>query len=134
MRIYIAGGMTGKPDNNRAAFSEAWNFFHRHGVEATSPHFLESAIEVETRARMGTAAVYRHVLPTDCFAISSVDAVVALPGWEESRGANFEKHFADLIEIPWITGDENAIALSTYLGGCLDQLKEHALASHTHSP
>ncbi len=103
MRIYVAGPMTGLPDNNRAAFAYAWNRLMEAGLDAVSPHFMESAIEVETKARMGTAAVYRHVLPVDLFALSSVDGVLALPGWEDSRGAKFEKHFADLIEIPWVT-------------------------------
>lgn len=102
MRVYIAGPMTGLPDNNRAAFAYAWNRLMEAGFDAVSPHFMESAIEVETKARMGTAAVYRHVLPVDIFALSSVDAVLALPGWEQSRGAKFEKHFADLIEVPWV--------------------------------
>lgn len=105
MRVYCAGPMTGRENNNREAFSFAWNRLHEAGVDAVSPHFLESAIEIETRSRMGTAAVYRHVLPVDCFAISSVDAVLALPGWEQSRGCLFEKHYADLIEIPWIAAD-----------------------------
>ena len=107
MRVYIAAPMTGHPDNNRASFAYAWNELIEAGFDATSPHFLESSIEIETRAKMGTASVYRHVLPVDVFAISSVDAVLALPGWEDSRGAKFEKHFAELIEIPWIAPVSN---------------------------
>lgn len=139
MRVYIAGKMTGMPDNNRPAFATAWNLLMQAGVDAVSPHFLESAIEIDTRSKMGTAAVYRHVLPVDTFAISSVDAVIALPGWEDSRGAQFEKHFADLIEIPWITGVLDAeresgegADINLYLADCINQLKEYALASHTH--
>lgn len=121
MRVYIAGPMTGQPNNNRDAFAFAWNRLIEAGVDPVSPHFLESAIEIENRTRMGTAAVYRHVLPVDCFAISSVDAVVALPGWETSRGCLFEKHFADLIEIPWIA--------TPSIEEAIDQLKEHAIAN-----
>ena len=145
MRVYLAGPMTGLPQNNREAFAYAWNKLIEEGFDAISPHFLESAIEIETRAKMGTAAVYRHVLPVDCFAISSADAVLALPGWEDSRGCNFERHFADLIEIPWITSvqDGDFIPMDrcpmdpadTYLAVVkyavtrgIEQLKEHAIA------
>jgi hypothetical protein len=103
--------MTGYDNNNRKAFAYAWNKLVERGFDPVSPHFLESAIEIETRAKMGTAAVYRHVLPVDCFAISSVDAVLALPYWRYSKGCQFEKHFADLIEIPWISPSPTKVLL-----------------------
>jgi hypothetical protein len=125
MRIYVAGPMTGLPDNNRKAFAFAWNRLMDAGFDAVSPHFLESAIEVETRAKIGIAAVYRHVLPVDLFALSGVDGVLALPGWEESRGAKFEKHFADLIEIPWVvSSDPLNTQLEVWVTDCINQLEE----------
>ena len=139
--------MTNMPDNNRAAFAFAWNRLIEAGVDAVSPHFLESAIEIENRTRMGTAAVYRHVLPVDCFAISSVDAVLALPGWEGSRGCLFEKHFADLIEIPWVSGvsdgdfipsdnplvDVQEQVMIYSVSQAINQLKDYALANPSSS-
>jgi hypothetical protein len=110
MRVYIAGPMNGYPDFNKGSFLKAWNILMAAGYDATSPHFLENKIEVEVRARRGVDAIYRYALPIDIYAISGVDAVVALPGWERSRGAGFEKHAADLMGIPWVapeyTSDE----------------------------
>ena len=49
MRVYIAGPMTDVVNNNRPAFARAWNELIRHGFDAISPHFLESAVEIDTR-------------------------------------------------------------------------------------
>ncbi len=125
MRVYIAGPMTGYKDNNRHAFAFAWNRLMEAGFDAVSPHFMESAIEVETKARMGQPAVYRHVLPVDLFALSSVDAVLALDGWENSKGALFERHFTTLIQIPWVTtSDSLNTQLEVLVPNCINQLKE----------
>ena len=47
MRVYVAGPMTGMENNNREAFAYAWNRLLEAGVDPVSPHFLESAIEIE---------------------------------------------------------------------------------------
>jgi hypothetical protein len=96
--------MTGHPDHNRAAFTYAWNRLQAAGYTAISPHFLENGIEVEARAKSGVAEIYRYALPIDLFAMSSCDAVMSLPGWENSRGSLFEGHGAGLMEIPIVDG------------------------------
>jgi len=131
IRIYIAGPMTGLPDFNRAAFTYAWNRLTRLGYEVVSPHFLESVIEIESRTQMGPGAVYRYALPMDLFALSSCRFVVALPGWEQSNGANFEKHGADLMNIPWVapdyTSDEFPGGLDEYMDAVVDLLLEEQM-------
>ncbi len=147
MRVYIAAPMSDViEDNNRAAFVYAWGELMKEGIDAVSPHFLENVIEVKTRARMGRAAVYRHVLPTDVFAISSCNACLALPGWDDSVGCRFEKNFADICEIPWVAPVSNGSFIpcdpldpdlqEEILGWCVAEgiriLKEHALARTVH--
>lgn len=129
MRVYVAGPMTGILDNNKPAFALAWTRLHEAGFEAISPHFLESVMEVKTREAMGTAAVYRHVLPVDIFALSSVEAVLALPNWQGSRGAKLEKHFADLIEIPWVSSFLLSHSIERYIDLCIVKLNEHKEAA-----
>lgn len=94
--------MSGIKDHNRASFAKAWNKFTQAGFDVVSPHFLESVIEIDTRATMGPGHVYRYAIPIDVFAISSVDVCVALPGWEHSKGCKLEKHCAELMHIPWV--------------------------------
>lgn len=127
-RVYVAGPMTGIPDQNRPAFRFAWNHLTQRGFHVISPHFLESSIEVDTRAAIGTGEVYRYALPIDIFALSSCSYVVALPGWETSNGAGFERHGAELMRIPWIapeyTSDEYPGGLDDWLDECIDMIQE----------
>jgi len=138
MRIYIAGPMTGLPNNNRDAFVYAWKELTEAGFEAVSPHFLESSIPETLRRNLGLPAVYRQVLPIDIFALSTSDAVLALPAWEGSKGAHFEYHYCNLCMIPWIGGHKheresgkgNDIAL--YIVECIEKLKELAIAQNSY--
>ena len=144
MRVYIAGPM-GKwalQDYNRASFEQAWNHLTKAGVTAISPHFLESAIDIEARARMGAGALYRYAIPIDIFALSSCQAALALPGWEDSKGSCVEQVNAGLMEIPWVAPDTTlhkgpgdiGQPLALFLDVCLIELREIALASNTHCP
>lgn len=129
MRVYIAGPMTGLPENNGPAFAKAWRMLHDAGHDPISPHFLESSLPPEVRERMGTGGIYRSVLPIDVFAMSTVDAVLALPGWQFSRGAKFEKHFADLCDIPWVSGIDIPVPdLEVWISNALERLKETQFA------
>ncbi len=101
IRLYIAGPMTDVTNENHPAFRTAWHMGLQRGHHMVSPHFLESVIEVQTRVKLGPAAVYRHVLPIDVYALSSCDAVIALPGWHSSKGCKLEAMAADLMGIPW---------------------------------
>jgi hypothetical protein len=97
--------MTDLPDKGRAAFTYAWNRLMQAGFTAISPHFLENAIDIETRAHKSKEEVYRYALPIDLFALSSCDAIMVLPGWADSDGTNFELHGARLMGIPIIRPD-----------------------------
>jgi hypothetical protein len=139
-RVYIAGPMTGIPEHNHPAFKAAWNALTQAGYEAISPHFIESVIEIDSRVQIGQGAVYRYALPIDTFALSSCEAVVALPGWEQSQGCGFEKHAADLMDIPWVAPEwsdrwcetENQIMnLDLYLNDCITLLKQELLCQES---
>lgn len=119
--------MSGQPNCNRHSFRVAWVYLTNLGYLPVSPHFLEAPVEVESRMNIGPAALYRHVLPVDIFALSTCHAVVALPGWEQSKGCGLEKHAADLMDIPWVATDDDVPEdyddLVAYLEDCVSILR-----------
>ena len=81
--IFISGPMSGYPDFNKPAFMEAENYFHGIGVEnVLNPASLPSGLADE------------KYLPIDMAMIDACDIVMALDGWEQSRGAVAEVAYA----------------------------------------
>lgn len=66
MKLYIAGPMTGLPDNNYPAFHEAARDLRARGYEVANPA--------------------EHVI--------QCDAVAVLPNWQTSRGATIKVNLA----------------------------------------
>lgn len=95
MRAYLAGPRTGIADYNRAEFINAATHLRGTGWQILSPVELD---DPEDGMESGAAG---DVLPDDvylpglekCLAAmlaARVDAVIVLPGWEDSRGARLE--------------------------------------------
>ena len=120
MRVYIAGPMRGIPLYNFPAFIAAAMGLRALGVEVLSPaeedlgngfvptHEMDVATPT-TFSDNFTEDDFHRAMERDIAAVLSVDAVVVLPGWEGSYGANVEvtvafatgRHvisFADLLE------------------------------------
>lgn len=101
MIAYLAGPMTGYPQFNFPAFELAAQRLRESGTEVISPAELDdertrhaaanspdgdlAAFELVTDEAWGTLIGRDVALVAD-----KVDAVVVLPGWEESRGAKIE--------------------------------------------
>lgn len=118
-RIYIMGPMTGMPDMNREAFAMAEGMALFRGMTPINPHSMETPAEDgESREEM-----YRRVMPGDIYELSTCDFVLALPGWERSRGCALEAHAADLMGIPLVSIDDD----STEYMGPLDLYIEERL-------
>jgi len=79
MRVYIAGPITGMPDDNRRAFSRAEEFLGSAGHEPINPHKVCSPGDD-----------YDTCMEKDLKALSTCDALYALLGWENSPGAQVE--------------------------------------------
>jgi nucleoside 2-deoxyribosyltransferase len=99
LKIYLAGPMTGLPNNNKSRFRTAKSilehFYPQH--EFINPHDLE----VNLSQPDGTAEeIYRQVLPGDVATICECGAILVLPGFEQSRGTALEQHLTELIGIP----------------------------------
>lgn len=83
MKLYILGPMTGYEDFNRKAFREARVFLKSLGHEVVCPDELDDLDPAKGRQ---WADYMRRDIPYLC----QVDSGIALPGWQESRGALLE--------------------------------------------
>lgn len=90
--IYIAGGMTGLPDNNYPAF-------HAKAAELRALGFIAENPAENPRPPCGTWQGYMRLALRQ---ISRADAVYLLPGWSSSRGAKVENQLAVGMGMPLI--------------------------------
>lgn len=98
MRYYLSGPMTGLPDLNYPAFMKAATALREAGYEVYNPAEWEMMNAVD-----GVPAVFnlRRAFADYCSYISlRADAVVVLPGWENSPGASAEVALARAIGLP----------------------------------
>jgi len=103
MRVYIAGPIAGYPDGNKIAFQQAAQRLMELGHTPVDPHLIPTIHD--GMACIGTATgrekdphldgcYYR----TDIiFMLMTCEAIVMLPGWEDSKGATLERAIADTI-------------------------------------
>ena len=90
MKVYLAGPMRGKPDENRTAFEVGAKALRGRG------HLVFSPIENST-PEGGLRAAMASDLNWICLC---ADAVVLLDGWEDSLGASAEYATANSIGVP----------------------------------
>lgn len=96
MKIYLAGPMSGYPDDNFLLFNRAAAELRSHGYEVFNP-----AEKGEEKERNDDLSFRRRVFNLDTHYITNeADAMVMLPAWERSRGAFAEKALADALGIP----------------------------------
>jgi hypothetical protein len=84
IRVYIAGAMTGLPDNGYPAFHAAAKELRDRGFEVENPAENEAPPCGSWLAYMRMAVVQ----------VAKVDTLVLLPGWEKSKGARVEFNLA----------------------------------------
>jgi hypothetical protein len=80
MKLYIAGPMSGLPQHNFPAFFAAAEKLRAMGHEVINP------AEVDQGETPTWAACMRNDIPL----LVSCEAVVRLPGWQDSKGARLE--------------------------------------------
>ena len=96
--IYIAGPMTGYPEYNFPAFDQARNDLERDW-NVISPADMDREIGFEVTHEV-TPEFLRDAMRRDIDAIMHVDALYALAGWENSKGASAEVALAKWRGIP----------------------------------
>lgn len=105
MTIYISGPMRGKPFFNFAEFDEASIQLREAGHTPVSPAEMDRLRVREAGLDEHDEASYLKItkercMEEDIIAMSHVDAVVLLPGYEKSKGAKVEIAYAEYRGIP----------------------------------
>lgn len=88
-KAYLAGPMRGYVNCNRAAFDSAAERWRAKGWEVINPIELDLEAGIDFNAVI-TDDQFRACIERDLIALATCDAIVMLPGWENSEGANIE--------------------------------------------
>lgn len=99
MRIYIAGPMTGVPEFNWQAFEEAEQRLAAAGWTPVNPHRLHFTSKAELLQRHDELT-HSEYMRADVAALARCDGVLALDGWDKSKGATMELKLALELGIP----------------------------------
>lgn len=103
MRLYLSGPIT-KGQNYERKFQDAAAKLRAKGYEAiVNPAELTKVI--------GHEFEYGEIMGIDLDILAVCDALIQLPGWEESRGANIEYGYA-------LAAGKLIISLEAILKGC----------------
>ncbi len=97
-QAYLLGPMRGRPRFNFDAFARAARLFRARGLKVISPHELDAAdgFNPDTDEPRSIKFYMRR----DLAALLGCDFAVALPGWEESQGAQLEVAAAIWLGMP----------------------------------
>lgn len=89
MRLYLAGPMSNLPAFNFPAFHAAAKALRKKGHDVQNP--------AELAEMVGTDRPYGYYIRQGLISLLSCEAIVMLPGWEDSRGAKLEHVVAETI-------------------------------------
>jgi hypothetical protein len=87
---YLAGPMAGYPNHNHPEFHAAAAKLRACG------HIIVSPAEYGNLSNLG----WQQVMKRDIHALLWTDAIIALPGWDKSRGATLETNLARTLDMP----------------------------------
>jgi hypothetical protein len=94
MLIYTAGKYSGDVEKNIAAAREIAAQLWNAGHAVICPHLNTAGFEDDC------AATYEQYIEGDLNIIARVDALVMIPGWEQSKGACIEHEYATSLKMP----------------------------------
>lgn len=105
MIAYLSGPISGHK-NYKEHFAEAARKLAAKGLDVINPAMLGSGVIP------AEVLNYEDILEVDLLLLAKADALVQLPGWENSRGANRELGFAlgtgmDVYSLDDILGEGN---------------------------
>ncbi len=95
-KLYLAGPMSGYPEHNFPLFHQAARLLRAAGHEVFNPAENNDDGVVQSRA---------YYMRLDIPALLASEAVVLLPDWQQSRGANLEVWIALDLDLPVYRGE-----------------------------
>ena len=110
-KIYVAGPMTGYEKFNFYEFDRVSSLLQAQGWNVINPANIDRANGFDPTIQGISHDLDSRdlgmMLSRDIIAISTCDAIFLMKGWEDSKGANMEKLFANIIGIDVYSFDEN---------------------------
>lgn len=97
-RIYIAGCMTGQPNNGYDAFNRKAAQLEAAGWEVLNPAQMDRDAGLSP-TREFTRQDYMQAARRDLKALRTCDAIYMLDGYEQSPGANWEWAYAKELDL-----------------------------------
>lgn len=121
MKVYLAGKMRGLPSFGAEEFRKAARVLREHGFKVISPLEMDEEAGIYVDGLTGFEDLtdqgfdIRSTLANDLqVVLLDADAVVLLPGWQDSQGAIAEYAAAQAAGVPtWeLTYEDEGIALT----------------------
>lgn len=97
IRLYVAGPMTGLPDNNYPAFNQAANKLRVHGYKVENPADNEASLQ---KILHHHPIEYTDYLRAGLTQLLHCDGVAVLEDWWLSGGARWEVQTAGILRMP----------------------------------
>jgi len=94
MKVYISGPITGIP-HYEINFMKAEKFLKGNGHIVINPVRIGKYLQMELKRE----PTYEEYLERDIQNLRECDAIVYLPGWQNSNGCKKEKEIADALKL-----------------------------------
>lgn len=108
--VYLSGPMSGYENFNRPAFDEAAANLRKAGFTVFVPGEHEEYDEAERASRTISKKKREFYMSRDLiWILEMADAVVVLPGWENSEGAKLEVAVAQQVGVPVFEYETSAL-------------------------
>lgn len=92
MRLYLAGPMSGLPENNHPEFRAQTEYLRSHGFEVVNPAELDEAV--------GSHLPWEWYMRRDIELLVGCEGMAVLQGWSKSRGATLEVTIGRALSMP----------------------------------
>lgn len=108
--VYISGPITGKPEGNKEAFSQAEQHLKDLGYQCVNPRNLEIPFCLRWEKRnpcrdidivTGNEKLWNWMMKRSLFEMMECNSVLLLNDWENSKGAYIEYQLAVILGLPY---------------------------------